>query len=308
MSKKTWRRVGLAVAGLLVLVALFAAVALSDASIPEQSTFGVELEAVRALAVSSGEPLPTELRSQRIGKATGVPKGLVVTGSGFGPHTFEFYTYQVGYADGRTVLVDAVNDEQTARKNFPDSEFDAPAFTRMQEAMLRSDAVAITHEHFDHCAGLSRSPHLDALGKKAALTPEQLESKDALEAGFTPEVRAKFEPLRYERLHLLRPGVVLIKAPGHTPGSQMVYVRLAGGQEFLLVGDIAWHMENIRVPRMHPRLVNWLGHEDAPAMAGQLRWLHELQRTAPDLRLVVAHDGDQMRDYVSRGWVLDGLR
>jgi glyoxylase-like metal-dependent hydrolase (beta-lactamase superfamily II) len=32
------------------------------------------------------------------------------------------------------------------------------------------------------------------------------------------------------------PGVVLIKAAGHTPGSQMVHVRLASGKEVMLVG------------------------------------------------------------------------
>ncbi|MGZ3461634.1 MAG: hypothetical protein ACXU86_24345, partial [Archangium sp.] len=111
-----------------------------------------------------------------------------------------------------------------------------------------------------------------------------------------------------ERLHLLRPGIVLIKAPGHTPGSQMLYVRLADGREFLLVGDIAWRQDNIRLPRMHPRVVNWLGHEDGAAMAEQLRYLHDLQQAEPGLNLVVAHDGAQMAELLRRGLVQDGVQ
>jgi len=284
------------------------AVGLSDVSVPARSHFDAELGVIRALALSTGEPLPVELRSQRVGRASGVPRALVVAGSGFEDHTFSFYTYQLVYPGDRTVLVDVVGDEQTQQENFPGSEFDAAAYARVQEALRRADATVVTHEHFDHCTGIARSAHLAEVASRVHLTEEQLSGKEAEVAGFTPEVRARLTPLRYERLHLLRPGVVLVKAPGHTPGTQLVYVRLADGREFLLVGDVAWHQDNVRLPRMHPRLVNWLNGEDAQAMAHQLRWLHELQRTAPEVHQVVAHDEEQMADYQRRGLILDGLR
>ena len=307
MRRTRWRRIGLAVAALLLVAAVLVAVGLSDVSVPAQSRFDAELGAIRALAVSTGEPLPLELRSLRVGKATGVPRALVVAGSGFEDHSFSFFTYQVVYPGGRTLLVDVVNDEKTQQENFPGSEFDAAAYARMQEALRRAEATVVTHEHFDHCNGIAHSPHLDEVAGRVHLTEEQLGSALAQEAGFGPEVRAKLTPLRYERMHLLRPGVVLVKAPGHTPGSQLVYVRLADGRELLLVGDVAWHQDNVRLPRMHPRLVSWLGGEDAEAMAHQLRWLHELQRSAPGLHAVVAHDEAQMQDLQRRGLVVDGL-
>ncbi|WP_158620191.1 MBL fold metallo-hydrolase [Corallococcus sicarius] len=308
MKRTLWRRVGLAVAALLLVLVVVVAVGLSDVSVPDSSRFDADLGAIRALAVSTGAPLPTELRSQHVGRAPGVPQALVVAGSGFGEVAFDFYAYQVVYADGRTVLVDVVNDEKTQQANFPGSEFDAAAYARVQEALRRADATVVTHEHFDHCAGIAHSAHLDEVARKVHLTDEQLRSPHAEEAGFTAELRAKLTPLQYERMHLLRPGVVLIKAPGHTPGSQLVYVRLADGREFLLVGDVAWHQDNIQLPRMHPRLTNWLGGEEAQAMSHQLRWLHDLRRTAPELHPVVSHDGAQMQDYQRRGLILDGLR
>ena len=47
-----------------------------------------------------------------------------------------------------------------------------------------------------------------------------------------------FRTIDYDRLYAVAPGVVLVSAPGHSPGSQLVYVRLADYREVLLVGDL----------------------------------------------------------------------
>ncbi|MBF5042101.1 MULTISPECIES: MBL fold metallo-hydrolase [Myxococcaceae] len=294
--------------GLLVLLGLFLAVGLTAKSIPEDAPPFFDLEAVRALARSGEGPLPKELRAQRVASGELPARVLAVAGGGFGPVTFEFFTYQLVWEDGRTAVLDAVADEKTFAENLPVKEFDAAAWARMQEAMRKADVVAVTHEHFDHASGIAHSPYLAELAPHVALTEAQLVGHHAERAGFTPEVCAHFTPLRYQGLHRLRPGVVLIAAPGHTPGSQLVYVQLAGGQEFLLVGDVAWQRENIEQPVMHPRLANWLGQEDADAMARELRELHTLLRTAPQVHQVVAHDGGQMADLMRRGLVQEGLR
>jgi glyoxylase-like metal-dependent hydrolase (beta-lactamase superfamily II) len=223
-------------------------------------------------------------------------------------HPFVFQAHQVFYVDGRTVILDAGCDAETLESNLPGSHLQAGNYARLQEVMRRADAIALTHEHFDHSSGIAHSPYFDELAPRVVMTEEQLHGRQAELAGFTGDVVGRLKPLRYERMHLLRPGLVLIKAPGHTPGTQLLYVRLADGREFLLVGDIAWDQDNIRLPRMHPRLVNWLGDEDGEAMANQLRYLHELQKATPELNLVVAHDGEQMAGLLQRGLVQDGLR
>jgi glyoxylase-like metal-dependent hydrolase (beta-lactamase superfamily II) len=43
----------------------------------------------------------------------------------------------------------------------------------------------------------------------------------------------------------IAPGVVLKKAQGHTPGSQMVFVALASGSELLFVGDVVWNFDAV---------------------------------------------------------------
>ena len=101
------------------------------------------------------------------------------------------------------------------------------------------------------------------------------------------------KPLNYDGLHLIAPGVVLQKAPGHSVGSQLIYVRRNDGQEFLFIGDIAWNLRNIEEQTGRPLLVSWIFlQEDREQVAHQLRALLELKQSHPELQVVIAHDGD----------------
>lgn len=288
--------------GLLVLGLVFA---LSPGGVPEVSSFQPSLADIRAFAGQGGGALPTALRSLQVGTGS-VPRLFVVSGASVRSTTLVHYTYQVVYQD-RTLIIDAVHDQTMTKEGFPGQQIFPEPYARMQDALRRADRIAVTHEHFDHCAGIARSPYFDEIAPRVVMTEEQLNSPDVVRAGFTQPQLSRLEPLRYERMHLLSPGIVLVKAPGHTPGSQMVYVRLQDGKEFLLVGDIAWNGSNISLPRMHPRLLNWIIGEDPEAMGQQLRYLHALTEAEPSLHIVVAHDDEQMADYVKRGLVQDGL-
>jgi len=46
-----------------------------------------------------------------------------------------------------------------------------------------------------------------------------------------PETAVRFITIDYDGYFPLAPGVALIKAAGHTAGSQMVFVTLASGRE-----------------------------------------------------------------------------
>jgi glyoxylase-like metal-dependent hydrolase (beta-lactamase superfamily II) len=305
--KKPVRRIWKVLLGGGAGVVVFLAIALTAVPVPERTGFGPSIAELRALATSTGEPLPTEFRRIAVGEGM-MPEFALVAGRFLGTRQAVYQAHQVLYGDGRTVIVDAGSDAETLARNMPGARLLADNYARLQEAMRRAEAIVLTHEHFDHSAGIAHSPYLDEVASRAMLTEEQLHGRDPERAGFTADVVGRMKPLRYEGMHLLRPGVVLVRAPGHTPGTQLVYVRLADGREFLLVGDIAWHQDNILLPRMHPRLVNWLLGEDGAAMANQLRYLHELRKATPELNLVVAHDAQQMAGLLQRGLVQEGLR
>ena len=69
------------------------------------------------------------------------------------------------------------------------------------------------------------------------------------EIRLTPDQAARFIVVDYEKYLPVAPGIVLIKAAGHTPGSQMVYIALESGRELLLIGDTTWHMDGVRQMR-----------------------------------------------------------
>ncbi len=286
---------------LLIVVALFS---LTSIPIPATSNYSVDMEEVRLLAREGEGDLALGLNSIRV-VTSHVPEMFIAGDKDFAEHTFQTYSYQVVFAD-RTVMVDAVTDHQVAEAILPGSSEWPGTFDRMQLGLKQASSVVFTHEHFDHCSGIATSPYLDEIADRVHFTSEQMPGLGLPKpenSGFTPEVVAKLTPLVYSGLHKLAPGVVLMKAPSHTPGSQMIYIVLASGEEFLLVGDIAWHMDNITKPKQHPRFISWLAGEEKENHVHLLRWLHDLNRNSPKLHMVVAHDGDQMDGYVKAGLI-----
>jgi len=129
--------------------------------------------------------------------------------------------------------------------------------------------------------------HAVRLNREQASHPEVM-----LPAKFPEHALDGYKPLDYDRHVAIAPGVVLIRAPGHTPGSQMVYVATADGKEFLFIGDVAWHFRNIETQRERARLVTWLFlREDRTAVFGELAALGRLHKTEPTIRIVPGHDG-----------------
>jgi hypothetical protein len=76
------------------------------------------------------------------------------------------------------------------------------------------------------------------------------------------------------------------------------------GSEWIFVGDVAWHRDNIETRRTRPMLVSriMMG-EDRKAVAHQLGALHALMESSVRLRLIVAHDREQLEDYTARGLI-----
>ena len=111
-----------------------------------------------------------------------------------------------------------------------------------------------------------------------------------------------YEPLSYDRMYALAPGIVLIEATGHTPGSQIVYVRLQNAQEYLFIGDVAWHYAGINLVRPRPNLVSrfFLG-EDRPRTHAQVAELKSLEAENPGLAIIVGHDAGRTKDQMESG-------
>src|SRR5262249_50483518 len=156
----------------------------------------------------------------------------------------------------------------------------------------------ITHEHLDHIGGLARHPHLKQILDITKLTKEQIASPEYMtDARLPADVLASAKPLIYDRYVAIAPGVVLIKAPGHTPGSQMVFVQRADGTEYLFLGDVAWSLRNVELVRERARLVtSFFIHEDHDAVMLELAELHRIHEAEPNLHIIPGHDPAVLAD------------
>lgn len=264
--------------------------------VPQNSSYKIDLPALRRSAQNSGK-LPLRLNAVTIAKGDAPQKGVVAGDSFLRRLPIDIVSFQVVYGDGKTGIIDTAQPQDLQDKL--GGVVDPAAYDALQQAMGRAEWIALTHEHPDHLGGLARAPALAALAPKARLTREQLGGKFPKEVGMTEDQIQLFRPLNYEGLHVLAPGVLVQAAPGHSPGSQLVFVMLANGEEFLLVGDIAWNQRNIDIPRGRPFFVSlfFLG-EDRSAVAEQLRALHNIRDRT---RLVVVHDRDQITTYTDKG-------
>lgn len=287
--------------GVLVAVALAVVLfGMSSRAIPETSRHAIDIEAWRTLADNPEGERPTELRVLEV-VVNRVPQIAAIEDGSMSEHfDMRGYAFQVRWADGRTLIIDPINDEDSMGDTFPDATFDAAAWDEMQQAMRAADGIVVTHEHFDHLNGLTKSPYFDELIDKAVLSKVQVEA-DTYLTGVDERVRARVKPLDYSGTHALRRGVVLIEAPSHTVGSQIIYVRLADDREFMMVGDIAWNAANIRQLATRPRAVEWAMGELGDNTAHWLRAFHDLAEEHPEVHQIVAHDRQTVEPLVASG-------
>lgn len=287
------KKLVIAVVALAVLLTSAWAVLLAWSPSPAAITpFPLDLERVRALA-GTGSASPDRINAVLMGTSR-VPAGVAIAGDSlFRELVFSSVAYQVVYPDGKTIIVDTANDRYL-HDEWSDGDFDAEAYAALQSAMTRAEAIVVTHEHFDHVGGIARADDIAAIEDRVHLTSEQLAGPTLDWAEFLPGYEAALQPLQYDRLHRLSPGVVLIKAPGHTAGSQMVYVRLQSGAEYLFVGDISWQLAGIERVRCKALLAALLAREDRAQVLAQLVTLEELLETT-DIHVVVSHDMAQLR-------------
>jgi glyoxylase-like metal-dependent hydrolase (beta-lactamase superfamily II) len=274
--------------------------------VPTTGSYQIDMSGVRQLASSLPGEKPREIRFEQI--AVFQFPNAVVAGGSWDKTDIPVFSYQLVYPD-HTLIIDTGLDEETGRSRGMAS-FDPAAYSRTISALGTASLVVVTHEHYDHLGGLMRYPDLKRVLARTRLTREQVEPAERMETLPWPSGALEgYEPLAYDRLMALAPGVVLIKAAGHTPGSQMVFVQRADGTEYLLIGDVAWRLRNVELMRERARVITWWYlHEDRDSVMRELVELHRLLNAEPALHMVPGHDGPQMAALVNQGLLVQGFR
>ena len=136
------------------------------------------------------------------------------------------------------------------------------------DALLSSvDIVVNTHLHYDHCGGNHRHAGTPIYVQQRELDDARAGNYTIIEWVDAPGV----EYVAVDGEHELLPGVRLLPAPGHSPGSQVVVVDV-DGRPVVIAGDTAVFHAELDSPQsegqrliraLDPELV-WLSHEHEP--------------------------------------------
>jgi glyoxylase-like metal-dependent hydrolase (beta-lactamase superfamily II) len=267
---------------------------------------------VRRLSDSLPGEKPQSVRVETVAHFD-VPKIVATAGESWESVDLTVSTYQLVYSD-HTALIDAGFSEEMAKASGA-KRFESSAFARVGAALSKATLVLVTHEHPDHVGGLFVQPNFAKLLGATRLTKEQV---DELKKGLLvknedgsrvppPDTFDDYLPLIYDRYRAVAPGVVLIKAPGHTPGSQMIFVKRSDGKDLLFLGDVAWRFRSIELQRERPRLITWLMNEDRDAVMRELIELDRLHDAEPKLQMVAAHDGECLEHLEQAGLLVKGF-
>jgi glyoxylase-like metal-dependent hydrolase (beta-lactamase superfamily II) len=127
-------------------------------------------------------------------------------------------------------------------------QLDAAGYDRQQ---LRY--ILLTHAHWDHVSGVPDFPGVPVLvtaaehrfiyeGGWLTVTAQNIDRKQLQEYSFDGGPY-----LGFDHSHdLFGDGsMVIVPAPGHTPGSVVVFVNLPSGSRYAFVGDLVWQLEGM---------------------------------------------------------------
>jgi glyoxylase-like metal-dependent hydrolase (beta-lactamase superfamily II) len=264
-----------------------------ESGTPDETPFAADLADIRKVAAQLPGAKPVVVNGIKVA-ASIRPQKFVFAGGADTPVEMPRTAFQVVYPD-HTVMLDSGLDKET-HDSFSEPDKREPyfpdEFAKLQKALTAARMIVLTHFHADHVAGVTQAPNADALAEKTVASRHTLDlmtnAPHRPHLKLTPERAARFHAVDYDKYHALAPGLVLIKAAGHSPDHQMVYIALADGREVLHSVDVAWNFDNIRLVK--GKAAPWV-KEDVPAVNGQLRWLNHISANEKNVTILVTHDG-----------------
>ncbi|MDO9411026.1 MAG: MBL fold metallo-hydrolase [Pseudolabrys sp.] len=280
---------------------------MTDLAEEREVPFNADLSQIRRLAGLLPGALPLAVNVARVA-ASVRPRRVVIEGGDDTPVTMPRTAFQVVYPDA-TLMIDSGMDRETHDSfSTPDKRepYFPEAFAKVKKALDAARMIVLTHFHADHAAGVTQAANFDELARKTLITVET--ARCLLNTPHKPHLQMMAEQINqflifdYGDYYPIAPGIVLIKATGHSTDHQMVYIALQSGREILHSVDAGWVLDNIA--QVKGKAAPWV-KEDKGAVLGQLRWLNDILHNERNISLLVTHD-DALIDAAIKNGTIGG--
>lgn len=263
---------------------------------------GISIGQLRQLAGSISGQRPTQIDAYVAGWRR-IPGNFYAAGAGMKRRNFAMLSWRLEVPGSGPVMIDSGTTSNLAKAVHAEA-FVPSAQARIDRGLAQAGLILITSERPQHLGGLAAfAATRDApmALTRARLAAGQAPGSVTAAAAGWPATLVLRPAIVGQRPVAVAPGIVAIPTGTPTPGSQMIYVRLAGGREYLFAGDLAPFHVNFTELRLRSHLLDL--HASGTLRRAQMRWLvtlRELARTAPDLVVVPGHDIDWMSDVLNR--------
>jgi glyoxylase-like metal-dependent hydrolase (beta-lactamase superfamily II) len=265
----------------------------------------VTIEQLRRLATEKSGPAPSAVEVELV-TFRRMPGTFFAAGTGLKRRLIGVMSWRLPVAGQGPILIDS-GMSATAAQEMGMEHFDKVAWAKVERALGEASLILITHEHPDHLGGVL------SLSNRAALDKVRFNRNQLPGNRWTDLLKWPAGPLPSPSINgadpsAIAPGVVVIPAPSHTPGSQMVFVRLSDGREFLFAGDIATLATNWKELHARSRLIgDFIAPEDRHEVYSWLLTIRGLKAQDPGLIVLPGHDFEWVNDPLNLTGVRHGF-
>jgi hypothetical protein len=248
---------------------------LLDAGSADVRAKPVTMAQLRTLADAVPGPRPTQLRAETIG-ADSHSINMLAAGMGMRRVPTAVRAYELVVPGKAPIIINAGTTRDHAIERDVDG-FNQAAQDRINRAVRKAAKVVVLAD--------------DDLRNGGMAPAAQPRMPPAAQARMPPAAQAG--TLAGNAPFAIAPGIVAIPLAGLTPGSLMIYVRLADGRELLFTGEGANIPASWRQLRPPARLA--LQSTPDGYRAESMAWLttiNALNRQAPQMQIVTGHDSD----------------
>lgn len=158
--------------------------------------------------------------------------------------------------------------------------------------------IILTHVHWDHVSGIADFPNIPVL--LPADEHQFINSGGAVTAVARSLANVVYKEYGFEEKPYLGfaksydvygdGSIVIVSAPGHTPGSIIVFLVVPNGRRYAMIGDLVWQREGITEREEKSWLLRTIADYEPAKVRENILLMAALAVRFPEIIIVPAHD------------------